>query len=160
MALYRLHYPETNNQPDIKLYSRVPEDITGLVDYYHKQYLSEHSMHNNPNTGEWVKSPARIESIVQVDYGELIFETPAAVPARDFAELEITPDFVVWLAVHSVQSFKRLQAQLPSCKRENLYKIQMNFPPRPATIFIPEDIAQGICSYDLRQHAELRTGTC
>jgi hypothetical protein len=159
MVLYRLHYPKTSNQNDVVIYSRLPEDITGLVNYYHRQYLSELSMQNNPNTGEWVKAPASLDSLVQVDYGEFIFETPAQTPAKSFAELEIAQDFVVWLAVHSANAFKSLQAQLPSCKRENLYKIQINFPPRPGTIFIPEDIAQGICSYDISRHSELMTGT-
>lgn len=156
MELYTL---ETYKKDNFRFYSRKPEDIVNLIEDYHKKAVKD-GMMDNPRLGKWARRIPTIDEISVTKMGRVIFQAGMMSMNEKykneplFEKLIVTPDFYVEINLESVLNFDLFRSKLFNCKRLNLYKIQLDFGIVPGLTFVPEDIMQAICAYDLKPISE------
>ena len=66
----------------------------------------------------------------------------------DFEELQVLPDFTVYISPQSVYDFRDFRDAISTKKRGNLFKVQVNHLFGGLT-FIPEDVLAAVLDFDL-----------
>jgi hypothetical protein len=142
-------------------FSRNPQDIVSLIDYYHKM-CQRKGVINLPSISPWTTNVPSIDDINQVLRGELYFDCrfvydpkeKCLVPEYDRISLTYDFDFLFNSAdTRGIDSLKSniLKLKRPCGSINGLYKVQFNgdsaFVPS-RIVFIPEDVALAIHDHD------------
>lgn len=161
MGLYLLKMPEDANA-FVRVYARDSEHIIELVDYY-RQRARDSGHLEDPKLGWWVKKIPSLEDIEQVRSGHINYHVGMIVLNPDevdregdfFSErMQVADDFTVAVSLEAMAYFDLQRRQLPNSKRRELYKFQIEGGAFSSLNFIPEDVVQGITSYDIFPHLE------
>ncbi|MEK6900103.1 MAG: hypothetical protein AABX05_03185 [Nanoarchaeota archaeon] len=138
MVLYKLPFAVF---PIVNIYARNTEDIIGWMSWFQQQDIEV--------IGSKGRFPAGIESLVQVDKGELKFDFGGIVSGKEYAEIDITEDFTVKVRTESVPYFRSYQSRLKTIKVGDLYGVREYFGSFNAMSYVPLDVFSALRDCDL-----------
>jgi hypothetical protein len=153
--LYKLN----NEQRDqTNFYSRDPNHIIEVIEMFREELKPEEI--NNPQIQGWVKKKPSIEDMIEVKFGDLIFQAGMVEmnDVRDgesfFERLPVTDDFTVHVNLESLPYFDHLRRELPDNKMGKLYAFHNVRGLFPSQNFIPEDVMKAVVNFDLKPYYE------
>lgn len=137
------------------------KDAIELVAYYYKRAEKAGEL-DNPEIGDWVKRVSGLEEVAKVESGIILYHVGAidfsgnSGRSNDFfsERLQVTDDFEVAVSPEALSSYYAHLVSLPSSKRANLYKFQVDNLIFGKLYFVPEDVMIGMVGYDLIPHME------
>lgn len=132
-------------------YAREQQHIIDLVNHYRSRLTPE--QWSNPEIHTWVKKEPTIDSIVQVEQGQILFVGGPIFMGGEGdlfdVRLNVTSDFVVALPKESLPSFEIWRSDILNKRRGVLYQAHVPHALFGGQYFIPEDVARAIVGYDL-----------
>lgn len=130
----------------IQIYGRSLAQIVGLIEYYH---VREPQWRRNPNVAPTMRALPDSASIRPVNHGTFTYSLGPKRLNSPFQDLNVTEDFTVKMNSESALYFALQREQRDSLERAGLFKWQVHEGGIPFLCFIPPDIMDGICKYDL-----------
>ncbi|MBN2142167.1 hypothetical protein JW711_02455 [Candidatus Woesearchaeota archaeon] len=160
MAIYRLAFPHDKAQ----FFARDPDHIVELIAYYHRRIIND-GLIGSPKAAGWTQGVPSADEIGLVDLGVIRYHTgPSIIRPHPMGlgldlhseKMRVTPDFEVHVSPEALFYFDDHRMLLRNAKRCRLYKMSLTGGPSDACLnFIPEDVLEGMLTYDLTPHLEI-----